>query len=51
LLGFEDPIGYDFETKRLLDVAEAFVDLIEGRINYTAADIKLFMPGRSDSQF
>jgi hypothetical protein len=51
LLGFEDPIGYDFETKRLLDVAEAFADLIEGRINYTAADIKLFMPGRSDSQF
>jgi len=50
LLGFDEPIGYDFETKRLLDVSQAFVALIEGKINYTAADVKLFMPGRSENQ-
>lgn len=45
LLGFElVTFTEDFETRRLLDVADGFTDLIHGRISSDASDTS-YMPG------
>lgn len=44
LLGFSGPLTEDPDTWRLLDVADAFVDLIEGRVT-SAVESTEWMPG------
>lgn len=44
VIGFAHPYLDDIETAALLEVAEAFIDLIEGRIQSKGDDIS-FMPG------
>lgn len=44
LLGFEYDFSQDFETRRLVDVADAFLELLDGRVTDTASDTSR-MPG------
>lgn len=44
ILGIDAAYCADHETDRLLEVAQAFLDLIDGKIHTTAADTS-FMPG------
>ncbi|MEM6469291.1 MAG: hypothetical protein AAF802_06955 [Planctomycetota bacterium] len=44
LLGFSGPFSGNPETWRLIDVADAFVDLIEGRVTRTVETTE-WMPG------
>jgi hypothetical protein len=45
LLCFEGVVwGDDFETRRLVEVADAFVNLLDGKISCTASSTE-FMPG------
>lgn len=44
ILGIEGDFGRDFETAALLQVGQAFLDLIDGKIGADASDAS-FMPG------
>lgn len=49
LIGMETKFVGDFETWRLMEVGEAFKNLIDGKIDSTAAETK-FMPGCRDKK-
>ncbi len=44
ILGMDGGFDKDFETRRLIEVGNAFIDLINGKIKYTSKDTE-FMPG------
>lgn len=44
LLGFSNPFVLNIETQRLIEVANAYLDLIDGKIQTDARDTS-FMPG------
>ncbi len=44
LLGMEDPFNYEFETFRLIEVGEAFLALLDGKLTCTVRETN-FMPG------
>lgn len=44
LLGWHEPFKDDFESQRLIEVGQAFLELLDGKLTCTAKSIE-FMPG------